>query len=238
MKNHVKVKEIETYTDSQGEHIVCKGKLVLIPTNDHPIIGDIIHHPDRNRLAIIENLAMCETATQLSLSILKPIIISETEGTEDGDLCYDKQENRVINNQYLERSSDNRRKVLALPENFSPLSPKHIQAIVDGKLKDGDEVYVECQEFSTPLELLHSREELSKEYGEEILKDLGPIQYIIKLNSYNHIKLFPIQESWYDIFGYTQKQINDMKGDLECHMAFEIMRDLIDNYNPPKRKTS
>lgn len=36
-------------------------------------------------------------------------------------------------------------KILALPEHFSP---RHLQAIVDGKLKDGDKVLLEVEEIN------------------------------------------------------------------------------------------
>ena len=36
MKNHAKVSKTEAYTDPQGEHIVCRGKLVLIKSKYVP----------------------------------------------------------------------------------------------------------------------------------------------------------------------------------------------------------
>ena len=44
------------------------------------------------------------------------------------------------------------------------------------------------------------------------------------------------KKSWYDIFGYTQQDIDRMRGDIECDMAVQIMEELIENYKPPKKK--
>lgn len=70
-------------------------------------------------------------------------------------------------------------KVLALPEHFSP---KHLQAIVDGKMKDGDKVLVETESLiigQDNHELIWSRD-----------------QYI-KFNSSNHITLRKDEEKMY-----------------------------------------
>lgn len=43
------------------------------------------------------------------------------------------------------------------------------------------------------------------------------------------------KETWYDIFGLTQEQIDNMKEYLECYSEANLMQNLIDNYEPPKR---
>lgn len=65
------------------------------------------------------------------------------------------------------------KKILALPENFSP---KHLQAIVDGKTKDGDKVLVECVGFNYP----HQERDFVDHYE-------------IKLNSEQHITLHKVE---------------------------------------------
>jgi hypothetical protein len=85
----------------------------------------------------------------------KPILISETEKIEIGDsvLCFYPDGTSVIRKIISETDTvwmDDKGtgwfkdtaifKILALPEQFSP---KYLQAIVDGKLKDGDKVLVE-----------------------------------------------------------------------------------------------
>lgn len=73
----------------------------------------------------------------------KPILISETEKIEDGELCLLSNGNIVKyeGDQGLKHTL-NPKKVLALPEHFSP---EQLQMIVDGKLRDGDKVLVECE---------------------------------------------------------------------------------------------
>jgi hypothetical protein len=131
-----KVNNTETYSDSQGEHLVCKG--VLRSTYK----GEGVER---------EN-----------------IIISKTEEVLKGDqyrgfFKYNKQGFGIIYPY----------KILALPKHFSD---KHLQAIVDGKLKDGDEVYVKC---------------IRVESKPKSFSDLWKIY----LNQQNHITLFPVKQS-------------------------------------------
>ncbi len=69
-------------------------------------------------------------------------------------------------------------KILALPEHFSP---EQLQMIVDGKLKNGDKVLIEC------------------DYWPDIRDDKYPGQYVIKLNSSNHITLHKVEEKMYTL---------------------------------------
>lgn len=123
---------------------------------------------------------------------LKPIIISETEKIEEGDdvlfigetvgpFITKCQPGSVL---AREGKSDKWFKILALPEHFSP---KHLQAIVDGKMKDGDKVLVECK--------------VEQDLG---CADCGdpdtwsiPRWNVIKLNPTSHITLHKIQEKMY-----------------------------------------
>lgn len=104
-------------TSQKGDSVVCaKGKLILIKPNYLSSRG------------IMQN---------------QPIIISETEKISDdekinGGIFYDSHY-KNIRNDYVGLSNH---KILALPENFSE---KQNQAIADGKLKDGDEVLIECE---------------------------------------------------------------------------------------------
>jgi len=170
-----KVKNTETYKDAQGEHLVAKGKLLLIENSEVYKIGELV--------ADYKNTI---------LSIKRPIIISETEEIKVGDIVYSSwslpersiftvkeiKENQLTDTNNYYHPSSYCKKVLVLPEQFSP---KHLQAIVDGKLKDQDEVYVELNQTGW----------MDKVYG-----------YCIKLTD-NHIKLFPVkkeQETWNAIF--------------------------------------
>src|SRR6218665_1565240 len=137
-----KVKQTEIYKDSQGEHIVCKGRLVLVSTGEHPTANGqlmIFHSEQYSRAGYKKGeISIClNYQTDIERGTwhqLKPIIISETEELEDGFDVY-------INKGIVRATAGNRasnlsilggKKVLALPEYFSP---NHLQAIVDGKLK-------------------------------------------------------------------------------------------------------
>lgn len=168
-----KVSNTEKYSDSQGEHVVCKGKLILINDEDwHTVYSNEQLKARRKR----ENL---------------PIIISETEDIEEGDWVYDALENPKWQLDQVEELIPSKdifyckkggcaelirgwNKVLALSEHFSD---KHLQAIVDGKMEDGDEVLVEC-------ERKHPKEGLAPIY----------------LDHQNHITLFPAKQSLEEAF--------------------------------------
>jgi len=146
-----KVKNTEPYKDAQADTIVCKGKLIC---------GNV---GSFSKLMDIEELR----------GKLRPIIISQNETIEFGDKYYgiDNNIHTFENGCYY---SDEARKILAIPENFSP---KHLQAIVDGKLKDGAEVFLECE-----------RVVCKSASGGVYPKN----EFKIKLNKDNHIKLFPV----------------------------------------------
>jgi hypothetical protein len=128
----------------------------------------------------------------------KPIIISETEKIEVGDwyLHYNSgtkeytlfRADSIFENGNNPNDIDLRgnilpygnKKVLALPEHFSP---KHLQAIVDGKMKDGDKVLIECENIGY--------------YSHNDDKTI-PLDKGIKLNSSNHIILHKIEEKMYN----------------------------------------
>lgn len=170
-----KVKTTEIYKDSQGEHIVVKGELVLI---DAPIGG----HNNMIAISLPNN--------RLPLAQIS-VIISETEEIEVNDYFIDTNRNYRTIYQFNEDDKKNSfipkgHKVLVLPEHFSP---KHLQAIIDGKLKDGDEVFVECEDIGS--------EEWTgdNQNGEPFWNNLFQI---VLLTPNPHIKLFPIkkEETW------------------------------------------
>jgi hypothetical protein len=139
----VKINQVESYKDSQGEHIVAKGKLI-----------------DLNHGTILR---------------FNPIIISKTEKIEVGDNYLDDTNTirvAVTDDKDYWNRRPNYYKILALPEQFSP---KQLQAIVDG-----DEVYVECEEYAVG------------NYG---MSDGEPdVDFRVKLNQQGHIKLFPVKQ--------------------------------------------
>jgi len=127
-----KVNNIEKYSDSQGEHVVCKGKLVLI-------------YLDKGNTHWVQ--ASEEVAILLDGDYYKPIIISETEEIEEGDYVYHPFHKDILHwKEDIPKEDINEVKVLALPEHFSD---KHLQAIVDGKMENRDKVLVKCCETAT-----------------------------------------------------------------------------------------
>jgi len=120
-----KVIKTQTYIDSQATHQVCKGKLVC---------GDI------GSFSKLMNIN--ETRGKL-----RPLIISHDEQILEGDARYHLADMGIAGTskedfKWLSESNTLWVKILALPEEFTD---KQIQAIVDGKLKDQSEVFIECE---------------------------------------------------------------------------------------------
>lgn len=170
------------HTFQHQGNVVCKGKLVLIKQDSDKGISTIP----------IESIGWC-----------KPIIISETEEIEVGgkylvelfaitnesnglhiEECK-KLEDVWCNNFDIvqQRHKDNCKKILVLPEHFSP---EQLQLIVDGKLKDGDEVMVECtQPNDTDKDGDCGK---CTHYGNPCFCTQ------VKFNQQNHITLLPVEK--------------------------------------------
>lgn len=182
-----KVKQIEQYSDSQGEHIVCRGKLLLL---DQPLD-------------------------------LYSIIISEREEIELGDLVYhermfttgvtgiykavDRRSNGDFKFVFIDDPSiffyaTKSHKILTLPEHFSD---KHLQAIVDGKLKDQDKVLIKC-----------TRGDVEREEYFEV--DIA-LNWKVYLNQQNHITLFPAKQSLEDSI---KQHINEWKSERDISFLY------------------
>lgn len=152
-----KVQDTVSHKTSQGDVIVAKGKLILIPVHDK-----------KGLVTIPNNFG--------GWNHFNPIIISDKEIIEIGDYAYEGWHKELwLSN--VKGNNINHCKVLALPENFSP---KQIQAIIDGKLKEDDEVYVECAESPTG--------------GNRIGYDEADMFDYVKLNNQNQIILHKIEK--------------------------------------------
>lgn len=117
----------------------------------------------------------------------KPIIISETERIEVGDwiLLLDSFGNPFLSPQQWKGEgvlTRDHKKILVFSEQFSP---KQLQMIVDGKIKDGDKVLVECE-----------LKEIDCPDGIEGCEVFHQTQ-LIRLNSSNHITLHKVEEKMY-----------------------------------------
>lgn len=130
----------------------------------------------------------------------KPILISKLEEIEVGDWYYCKEEEVVLQADYEPKGEDIY-KVLALPEHFSP---KHLQDIVDGKLKEG-KVVVECEESicicgeKENHHINHDESLLHRPIEEVLCNECGKffLPYQIKLNP--HITLYEVEEKMYTL---------------------------------------
>ncbi len=207
-----KVKTVESYEDSQGKHIVAKGKLVLIEDNGP---SKLVRQISNGKLFYNKEESLKSGLAQP----LKPLIISETEEIEVGDkvlwLNQKIWDNFQIskNGWYLQSGSSQFRpisefkKILVLPEQFSKA---HLQAIVDSKMKDGDEVFVGCEVDADDKRNWYIDFPSGKYHDDEPIppsKDnlySNPKYYKIELflPEPGHVKLFPVkkEESWDDIF--------------------------------------
>ncbi len=171
MTNHIQVKNTEVYKNSQGEHIVCKGKLVSLKNKIlwKSCKGSILD--GKTETTILQRYA----------------IVSETEKIEVGDKMYNSKFNSVV-----EAANDSLvnlkgidgsycAKILALPRD---LSQEQLQDIVDGKLKVGDEVYVVCENICIQTGI---------RCGYPCNGDCQETGYQFTKLTDNHITLFPVK---------------------------------------------
>lgn len=190
------------------ETLVTEGKLVLVPAIN---TDKVILFKEKNGVFHVDKISL-----DRPYSMWKPIIISETEKIEVGDAWFNiknpdfihysatEQEVLIINNQYKESC----KKILTLPEHFSP---KHLRAIVDGKLKDGDKVLIECEIQTIKMDYkgVDSRGDYKwfcpkcgkggsyMGTGDVHCYDSNCVDKVIKLNSQFHITLHKVEEKMY-----------------------------------------
>ncbi len=149
MQSKVKETRMQLFSNSlsssgkltfQEERPVAEGKLVLVECKFYEGLLALT-----NGVYATSVPAVSKHGFNPATRIFKPIIISETEriesnkGTTKGDWAYNGMYKKLF--QMVGDVTEYDFKVLVLPEQFSP---KHLQAIVDGKMKDGDKVLVEC----------------------------------------------------------------------------------------------
>lgn len=156
---------------------------------------------DKFEVPVVEGKLVLITNTNADGSVKRPyninhnipIIISETEKIEVGDTVNHGLINEliyIVDKDNLEASIYNKsKKILVLPEQFSP---EQLQMIVDGKIKDGDKVLIECVDNT----YIH---EGSGKYWEdepaEMKRILGLPDKYIKLNSQGHITLYEVEDN-------------------------------------------
>lgn len=191
--------------DSHTEVPVAEGKLVLVECDQ----TDSILYGEDKPWGLTKDI----NVDPIGLTFWKPIIISETEKIEVGDWIL-TQENEFKQIHRIDKSEDKLqlpywlyttdchfhhcgrnvktcKKVLALPEHFSL---KHLQAIVDGKMKGGDKVLVEC-EYNRGNYSHHSQDLMKV----AVYKN---DYWFIKLNPSNYITLHKMEQGM-----YTEEQV-------------------------------
>lgn len=203
------------HTETHDNTLVCKGKLGLIPIN----VGQYV--ANKKHSVVIGNF------------MYKPIIISETEEIEKDSWLYLRKDKgwsgSVVQNQFgvmgsvigtKEYIKDNCYKILSLPENFSS---EILKDIVDGRLKHGDEVRIQCENKYIEPEGIHCNR------GADVL--------IIKLNKDNHITILPEKKEWgWEDIEAKFRQTDDYKFTTARNINSAFVGWLQDNYNPPTKK--
>lgn len=186
--------------------LVTDAKLVLVECSRHEAVLRQVH--GEGQYWVVLNVNGWLNSDD---KFYKPIYISETEKIEVGGFAYNymtKRYGRVLrisqngditidNGQYEDTSSPNNFvKVLALPEHFSP---EQLQAIIDGKLKEGSKCLVECEEVINHISWdkeLESKFDYEKGYPIQINQ--------IKLNP--HITIYPLVEEKM----YTRDEVKEI----------------------------
>src|SRR5690606_35806921 len=113
-----------------------------------------------------------------------PILISKDK-IEVDDWVYNEVSKEIY--QFKENHVSYEFKILALPEHFSP---QQLQDIVDGKLKEGDKILVECT--------INYCKDCVFNQGQELSPDCcNQSDTVIKLNSSNHITIYLVEEKMY-----------------------------------------
>ena len=210
----VKVTKTEQYEDSYGKYFVCRGRLVLI-----------------------DKVSLYEINGKRDILIKTPVIISEIEDLEIGKV-YNEKVNNIVDFDDTPVIYDGSIlfKILTFPEN---LSPEILQDIVDRKLKDGDEVLVECEKSNVYI----GTHPLSGEKNVEVWDG----EYEIKLDKDNYIKLFPVkkEEDYRDKLYEKEYAIKEEESWSDIENKYPYVREsgwgyvflwLKENYNPPIRK--
>jgi hypothetical protein len=243
--NKIKVNKTETYKDENGIHTVCKAKLVFIKCD---IKGSLIcgvrnKVPNGKYIYFTEDMRL---GTSQDVDFFKPIIISETDQQDSlskGDnILFNGSDGRQAIYKYLEcdgygmgvlDSNKNRctvayshtARILALSEQFSP---EILKDITDGKLKNGDDVYILCE----------INPDLNEDSEAKVSKSNNAIfipNHNIKINieiKNNYVTVFPVnkEDGWYDVI---ENIIDAMSPAYNISDFIKILRR---NYNPPTRK--
>lgn len=194
-----KVKTTQTIKDSQkGDVIVHKGKFILIPIDQKK---DPFGSGPPNYFIISETEEI-EVGDKVLTSYGKILIVTHKFDTGYNVTEINWYKENPNKGEYWLANKDIRGKILALPENFSP---KHLQAIVDGKLKDDMECFIEC-ENTTNADWLENGASPT-------------LPFKIKLSLQNHITLHKVEEKM-----YSWEEVEDLLDQQACRTADQLMK--------------
>ena len=152
----------------------------------------------------------------------KPIIISDIEKVEVGDSVKNSYQEIVdytkeIENIYGKYDSCFK-KIIALPENFSP---ELLKDIANGKIEEGQKIFIECEKT------------LENDTIDDNTKYIEFSENIIKLNKEGHINIFPCKketdenEIWNEVFRIA------FNPDISFGTKEAMVRE---KFNPPTKK--
>lgn len=184
--------------------LVAPAKLVLVECKSEEAL--LFRYRSTETIHILPKKGMLVKGL---VDYLKPIFISETEIVKESDWRVNYLEHNCITPIGISQEGAGR-KILALPEHFSP---KHLQDIVDGKLKEG-KCLVECEEYT--------------ENAESLTEDWKRV-FRIKHHSliYPHITIYPVEEKMYtkeESIGHIVRYIQDNL-DPKTHGDIRNVRD-------------
>jgi len=201
METPIKVQKTRKVEIPQNGTVQCiEGKLVVLGSTEQP-------------------LDECNDEQDLSIwrSSIKPIIISETEMIAKDDITYgglgDEFEIGIYKDKYpCKAGKFHTWKVLVLPEHFTF---NQLQDIIDGKMKDGDKILVQCED-----EMFDGLHPNSGEEG-----TWHTYEYHVK----QLLTLHPTEETWREMW---KKFLGSDKSKTD--IGFYLF--LQENYHLPKHK--
>lgn len=241
MNNQVKVSLTQLYKDSQTEAIVCNGKLMLICDQRYlPEIG-MLGWSKTNGYFICKQKFTKDQKDLHEICVVLPVIFSPLETIEPSDRWINTI-NPILGVQLataedIKHISGNDiihcRKVLAVTEN---LSTKHLQAIVDGKLRDGDEVFVACcislpaQDGTDAYEYFVAHNGYSQitlfNSKHKVFSSEEKLKQLASLLQESGIRKYTCTSGW----GYSQIE-RDIVDLLQDNRKVEFAKSLIENFD-------
>jgi hypothetical protein len=171
---HVKVRNTEIHKTSQGDHLVCRGRLILARDGGAPHDGDLAWSESMG------HFVYQGPATNYASRVCRVIaaVVSDAEAIRAGELMYvEGGVSKIERAGWDMAPCGTCQKVLALGKN---LSERHVEAICAGTLRHGDLVMVKCdRKYLTP-----TGDVVDYQYDDET-----PIG-VVRLDACDHIRMF------------------------------------------------